>query len=147
MEDEGIGVHVVNKLEKDFEFSPSIQLIDGGVTGTDLLPYLEENDRVIIVDAVNFGQEPGFIGSVENDDILTRLTTKMSLHHLGITDVLSSLKLLGTGPDELYLVGIQPASITLKMEMSELIAKRMNRIIEVVLLKLEEWQVSVLKKM
>ncbi len=146
MEDEGVGVHVVNRLEKEYDFSPSIQLIDGGVTGTDLLPYLEENDRVIIVDAVNFEEEPGFIGSIENDDILTRLTTKMSLHHLGITDVLSSLKLLGTGPEEIFLVGIQPASINLTMELSDTIITRMDRIIEVVLDKLDNWNIATVKK-
>lgn len=146
MEDEGAGVHVVNRLGKDFEFSPSIQLIDGGTTGSDLLPYLEDNDRVIIVDAVNFEEEPGFIGSIENDDILTRLTTKMSLHHLGITDVLSSLKLLGTGPNEIFMVGIQPASMNISLEMSDTVKNRLERMTEVVLLKLQEWQVSVCKK-
>lgn len=146
MEDEGVGVHVVNRLEKEFEFSPLIQLIDGGTTGTDLLPYLEENDRVIIVDAVNFEKEPGFIGSIENNDILTRLTTKMSLHHLGITDVLSSLKLLGTGPDEIYLVGIQPVSMKLSLEMTPEILNRTEQMIDIVLMKLQEWKVFAQKK-
>jgi len=38
--DEGVGVHIIHRLEKDFQFDPEISLIDGGTMGTDLLPYL-----------------------------------------------------------------------------------------------------------
>ncbi len=146
MKDEGVGCHVANLLLSEYEFKPEITIIDAGTTGTDLLPYLEEHDRIIILDAVEFEQEPGFIGSIENDDILARLTTKMSMHHMGITDVLSTAKLLDIVPSQLFLLGMQPKDLSVGMELTEEIRKRLPRMLEVAIMKLEEWGVKVQKK-
>ncbi|HGY54253.1 MAG TPA: hydrogenase maturation protease [Caldithrix abyssi] len=146
MKDEGVGCHAANLLLSEYEFEPAITIIDAGTTGTDLLPYLEEHDRIIILDAVEFEQEPGFIGSIENDDILARLTTKMSMHHMGITDVLSTAKLLDIVPSQLFLLGMQPKDLSVGMELTEEIRKRLPRMLEVAIMKLEEWGVKVQKK-
>jgi len=143
MSDEGVGCHAANLLLAKYNFEPSIEILDAGTTGTDLLHYFEDYDRIIITDAVNFDKEPGFIGTIEDDDILARITTKMSMHHLGLSDVLSTVKLLGIETMNVYLVGIQPASLEVGTELTDLIAQRMDRMIEVVLLKLKEWGVSV----
>ncbi len=146
MHDDGAGIHAVQKLIKDYRFEPQIQLIDGGTMGSELLPIFEETDKLIIVDAVNFNEDPGFIGTIENDDILTRLMTKLSMHHLGLTDVLSQVKLLDIEPSQIYLVGIQPEDLNeLTMELSEAVSARMDRMLEVVLIKLKEWGVSAQK--
>ncbi|MCK5033262.1 MAG: HyaD/HybD family hydrogenase maturation endopeptidase [Calditrichia bacterium] len=142
MQDEGVGIHVIRKLETEYIFQPEIELIDGGTSGSELYGFFEDNDKMIIVDAVNFDEEPGFIGTIEKDDILKRLNTKLSMHNLGLTDVLSHVKLLDIEPSEIFLVGIQPAVIELHDELSDVISKRVDRILEVVCMKLTEWNVS-----
>ena len=142
MQDEGVGIHVIRKLETEYIFQPDIELIDGGTSGSELYGFFEDNDKMIIVDAVNFDEEPGFIGTIEKDDILKRLNTKLSMHNLGLTDVLSHVKLLDIEPSEIFLVGIQPAVIELHDELSDIISKRVDRILEVVCMKLTEWNVS-----
>lgn len=143
MQDEGVGVFIANTILEKYDFKPEIQIIDGGTTGLDLLPYFEENDKVIIVDAVDFGKEPGFIGSIENDDILRVLNTKLSLHHLGLSDVLSTMKIMDINPSQIFLLGIQPSKMEeLEMELSEIVSSKTNRMIEVVLQKLEEWGIE-----
>ena len=124
------------------KFDPEIELIDGGTSGSELYGFFEHNDKMIIVDAVNFEKEPGFIGTIEKDDILKRLNTKMSMHNLGLTDVLSHVKLLDIEPSEIFLVGIQPEKIELTEELSETISNRMDRILEVIFMKLAEWKVQ-----
>lgn len=146
MHDDGAGIHAINKLMKDYRFEPQIRLIDGGTMGSELLPIFESTKKVILVDAVNFNKEPGFIGSIENDDILARLTTKLSMHHLGLTDVLSQIKLLGIEPEQIFLAGIQPEDMSeMTMELSDAVEQRLERLIEVVIIKLEEWGVQVSK--
>ena len=142
MQDEGVGIHVIRKLETEYIFQPEIELIDGGTSGSELYGFFEDNDKMIIVDAVNFDEEPGFIGTIEKDDILKRLNTKLSMHNLGLTDVLSHVKLLDIEPSEIFLVGIQPAVIELHDELSDIISERVDRILEVVCMKLTEWNVS-----
>ena len=142
LQDEGVGIHIVNALIKDYRFDPPIEIIDGGTTGMDLIPYFEENDKIIIVDAVNFDKEPGFIGSIENEDILTVLTTKLTMHHLGLTDVLSTMKVHDIKPEQMFLLGIQPDSLELDMELTDVIANRIPRMMEVLQQKLAEWGVK-----
>ena len=141
--DEGVGVHLIQRLEKEYTFSPHISLIDGGTMGTDLLPYLEQNDKIIIFDAVNFNEAPGFIGIIENDDILRRLNTKLSIHHLGLTDVLSSARLLDIEPSQIYLIGIQPKNIEMGTDLTDEINQRLSKMLEVAVKKLNEWGVKV----
>jgi len=140
MQDEGIGVHIVRELEK-YDFNPHITLIDGGNMGMDLLPFFDEYNKMIIVDAVDFEKEPGFIDTIENDDILALFTTKMSLHHLGLKDVLSYAKLLDQTPDDLCLIGIQPEEVEMEMQLSETIQSRFNKLLNLSLLKLKTWGV------
>jgi len=142
LQDEGIGVHVVKELENNYSFKPQISLIDGGTSGFDLLPYFEENDKIIIVDAVNFGENPGFIGAYENDDILRQLNSKLSLHHLGLTDLLADLKLHDIEPSEIYLLGIQPHSMEMSLKLSTIISAKFDRLVELVLQKLNMWDVT-----
>lgn len=142
MQDEGIGVHVVKHLEEAYRFEPQINIIDGGTSGAELLSFFDDHDRMIIVDAVEFEKEPGFIGTIEHDDILRRLTTKMSMHHLGLTDVLSNAKLLDIEPEEIFLVGMQPKSMEITMDLSEIATEQMPQVVHAVLDKLESWGVK-----
>lgn len=61
MQDEGIGPKVAEILRKNYTFEPNIEIIDGGTLGLDLLPYIEKYKKIIIIDVVDFGKEPGFI--------------------------------------------------------------------------------------
>jgi hydrogenase maturation protease len=141
MQDEGIGVHIIKHLEK-YDFNPHITLIDGGNMGMDLLPFFDEYGQMIIVDAVDFEKEPGFIDTIENDEILALFTTKMSLHHLGLKDVLSYAKLLDQTPKDLCLIGIQPEEIEFEIQLSATISSKIDKMTNLVLQKLETWQVT-----
>lgn len=141
MQDEGIGVHIIRELEK-YAFNPHISLIDGGNMGMDLLSFFYEHDKMIIVDAVDFEKKPGFIDTIENDDILALFTTKMSLHHLGLKDVLSYAKLLDQTPEDLCLIGIQPEKVEMEMELSKTISSQINNLTNLVLQKLKIWEVN-----
>ncbi len=141
MQDEGIGVHIIRELEK-YDFNPHIVLIDGGNMGIDLLSFFYEYNQMIIVDAVDFEENPGFIDTIENDDILALFTTKMSLHHLGLKDVLSYAKLLDQTPDDLCLIGIQPEKIKLEMQLSQTIHSKIDTLTQLVLQKLKTWGVN-----
>ena len=142
MQDEGIGVHLVNLLAEKYEFDPAIQLIDGGTTGTDLLPYFDQNKRIMILDAVDFGKEAGHVDVILNEDIMARFKSKLSLHHLGLSDVLSTLRLLDIEPDEICLIGMQPSKMELGLEPTDDVRPHFRKALEIIQTKLEEWQIS-----
>ena len=69
LSDDGVGVHVLNRLQVEYDLPGYVELIDGGTKGLDLLPLLEDRDKVIFIDAANFKKDPGTIGEVKGDDI------------------------------------------------------------------------------
>ena len=61
--DEGVGVHVIQQLEKH-EMPTHVTLLDGGTGGFHLLSYLQDYSRVILIDATLDGKEPGTISLI-----------------------------------------------------------------------------------
>ncbi len=116
--------------------------MDGGTMGLDLLPIFEGRDKVLIVDAVDFKREPGHIGIIENDDIPSVLNTKLSVHHIGLSDVLFAAKLMDIVPLEICLVGIQPESLDIGLDMTDKISEKLDVLVEMIIKKLKEWGVE-----
>jgi len=142
LKDEGIGVHAVRAVKEKFTFFPEVEIIDGGTLGLDLLPFFEGKDNILILDAVNFGKEPGHIGVVEGDDIPAVLSAKLSVHHIGLADVIFAAKLLGIRPPRLRLIGIQPQSLETGLDMTDCISGKMEELISLILKTLKEWNIE-----
>ena len=141
LSDEGVGVHVVKEFDLRYSVPAYVEVVDGGAAGLDLIPFIEGREKVLMVDAVNFDREPGFIGILENDEIPLRFTEKASMHHLGLMDVLSIVRLSGALPKELCLIGIQPKSMELGLEMTEEVASKKEALIGRVTRKLADWNI------
>lgn len=142
LSDEGVGVHVVRTIREKYIFSPEIEIIDGGTLGLDLLPYFERFDKVLIVDAVNFSKEPGYVGIIEDNEIPAVLHTKLSVHHIGLADTLVAAKLMDMKLSKVSLVGIQPQSLDLRLEMTDTVSSKINTLIDLTLKKLKEWNIE-----
>lgn len=107
--DEGFGVRVVEALHAARTFPDTVTLLDGGTQGLYLLPYLEEADGVIIVDAVDYGLPPGTLHILHDDEVPAVLASrKVSLHQTGFQEILGLLALRGHTPKRIVLVGVQP---------------------------------------
>jgi hydrogenase maturation protease len=85
------------------------------------LPDIGDRDRVLFVDAGDFGKEPGYIGVIENQDIPAFFAAKVSLHHTSLADLLPAAVLLQVAPREICLIDIQPQSIETGLELTELL--------------------------
>lgn len=108
--DEGFGVRVVEALNASRAFPDTVTLLDGGTQGLYLLPYLEEADGVVIVDAVDYGLPPGTLHELTDGEVPAALAArKVSLHQTGFQEILGLLALRGRTPRRIVLVGVQPA--------------------------------------
>ena len=115
--DEGIGVYAVEALRKGFSIPENVKLIDGWTMGLDLVPFIEGMDKALIIDAVDIKREPGATVVIEEKDIHSFLHTKLSVHQIGLPDLLIALKLLNTAPKELCLIGMQPKCMSVGLAM------------------------------
>ena len=67
--DEGFGVRCIEALQQRYEFAPHVQLIDGGTQGLYLVQHVQQADRLLIFDAIDYGLAPGELKLVRNDDV------------------------------------------------------------------------------
>lgn len=146
LRDEGVGVHAVEALKKKYEFPEEVRLLDGGTLGLDLLHLIEGMDGVLFVDAVDLKRDPGTIAVIEGKGLPSLLEPKLSLHHVGLSDLLFASSFLGTRPAEIVLVGIQPETLEIGLELSKTIEGRFDKLLETVLEKLREWGLEIKEK-
>ena len=139
LRDEGVGVHAVEALRKKYDFPEEVRLLDGGTLGLDLLPLIEGMEKVLFIDAVDFQRAPGTIGVVEDEAIPSCLEPKLSLHHVGLSDLLFASRFLGTHPAKVALIGIQPENLEVGLELSPAVKGRLEELLQAVVQKLREW--------
>jgi hydrogenase maturation protease len=139
MGDDGIGVRVVQSLRERCRFPPEVELLDGGTLGLDLLPKLEGVERLLIVDAVETGEEPGTMVRLAGSEIPIAMATKLSPHQMGLKDLLSVAELMGYRIGEMVLWGVQPACIEMGLELSAAVAAAREPLEEKVIGELTRW--------
>jgi len=129
MSDDGVGVHAVQRLEKQ-ALPPSVEVLDGGTCGLDLLQYFEDVDRLIVLDAANLGCQPGTIVRLAGDEVPAFLAIKVSPHEINLPELLFSAKLSGIYPREVVVLGMQPETIDLGVELSPPVAAQVDALVE-----------------
>jgi hydrogenase maturation protease len=139
LSDEGAGLHVVKRLAEDYDFPEHVQILDGGTLGLDLLCYLEGVENLLIVDAVENGAEPGTLLRLEGDAVPSFLSAKMSPHQIGVSDLLFAAKLSGLYPRNVVLLGIQPGTLDIGLELSPAVAGQVGALLSQVVEQLAQW--------
>ncbi len=135
--DEGVGIHAVQTLLEQYEFSQNVSIEDGGVLGINLLGIISEADDLIVVDAIRNGGAPGTLYRLEGDDIPKRILAKNSLHQVDLLEALTLCQALDKVP-ETVIVGVEPEDIeTLSLELTPPVQDKMGDLIAMVLKELD----------
>ncbi|QDR80183.1 HyaD/HybD family hydrogenase maturation endopeptidase [Sporomusa termitida] len=142
MQDEGFGVRVVEELTRRYRFPDNVQVLDGGTLGMELLRFVTGADRLLIIDAVSGGGSPGDLYQFANEEVKAYFKNKVSLHELGIQDVLAALELLAQPVREVVILGIQPAVIDVGLELSEAVQPGVAATADRVLTILQDWRIN-----
>ncbi len=107
--DEGFGIRAVETLHAQYLVPEGVRIMDGGTQGIFLLPLVRNAQRLLIFDAVDFGEPPATLRLIVGDDVPRFMgVKKMSMHQAGFQEVLATAALAGELPRELALVGVQP---------------------------------------
>ena len=97
MGDEGVGVHVAQRLQAE-KLPDHVQVLDGGTGGLHLLEPLQKADTVVLIDATVDGAPPGTVRRLRprfSRDYPRTLTA----HDIGLKDLLDAMYVLGDRPD------------------------------------------------
>ncbi len=130
LSDEGLGLHVVQRLQERYALPAEVQVLDGGTLGMDLLYYLEGCQTLLIVDVVETGRPSGSLIRLEGEAVPSFLSIKVSPHQVGIPDMLFAARLKGIDPPDIVLWGVQPESFEIGLELSSAVEAQVDVLVE-----------------
>jgi len=164
MGDDGVGVHTVQKMmeiadklkhgtplsDPDFDgysktalpFLTEVDILDAGVSGLDMLCFLEGFDKIIIVDALKSSENLGAILKIKGDDLLDGegVGVMLSSHDVSVPTVLGIAKEV-QGLPEIVVFGVEiqkyPDTVDLTTAMSPAVEAAIPRLITLVLAEIE----------
>jgi len=139
LSDEGLGVRVVQRLGESYRFPPEVSVMDGGTLGLDLLPHLDEIDHLLVIDALEMGEEPGTIARLVGDEVPASLSVKISPHQMGLADLLAAARLQGLYPQEVVVLGMQPGSTDTGLYLSPSVEAQVDRLVDKAVTELKAW--------
>lgn len=137
--DEGFGVRAVQRLQERYRIPEEVEVVDGGTLGLKLLPILEEADRILILDAVDVKRPPGTIVHIAWDEVHRALPVKISPHQETVTEVMALYELRRGKPEAFLIIGCQPASLEMGLELSSVVEKGLERALVDVVSTLKSW--------
>jgi hydrogenase maturation protease len=145
MRDDGVGIHVIRDLQgrQMDRLLPqgNIEILDGGTLGFLLVDRLAEADGIVVVDAANIGEAAGSVRVIDDADIDRFLddNPSLSVHEVGLVDLLQMMALSGQTPRLRALVGVQPETIGWGTEMSPAVAAGVPKASRAVTQVLNQW--------
>ena len=131
LSDEGMGIHIVNKLSQQESFKDT-EFVDIGTSTLDICSFLsDELEKIVIVDCIKAaGYKEGTVFKLTLDDLKARQLNKFSLHQMELIDSLKLLSIVNNLPP-VIIIGVVPYNIsTFSINLSQEIENIFPAIIE-----------------
>jgi len=131
LSDEGVGVHVAQRM-MELDMPPEVQVVEGGTDGFGLVNIITQADRMILIDAVKGGGQPGSMYRFDLEDCPPYPDIfKTSVHQISILEVINLSSLIGSTPHT-TIIGVEPACIEMGMELSPPIEAKIPKVIQMI---------------
>ncbi|MBU3112789.1 HyaD/HybD family hydrogenase maturation endopeptidase [Clostridium lacusfryxellense] len=127
LQDDGVGVHVIKQLENE-KLPSTIELVDGGTSTLDMLGFFLDYKKIIVVDCLRAGLEPGTIYKIKPEDIKSYKKENLSIHDVQILDVVRMANMMNKYP-QVIIFGIEPEKIAVGLEMTQTMVTKIPEII------------------
>lgn len=135
--DDGIGVIAVQRLLEQYVIPDDVAVLDGGTLGLSLLPHLVAAEHVLLLDAVRTGSAPGSLVRLEGDRVELAVRERLSVHQVGVADLLAGARCLDRCPRRLVLLGLSAGSTELGLQRSAAVEAQIPALLCAALAELE----------
>jgi hydrogenase maturation protease len=148
--DQGLGLQVIQALQKQ-KLPKQVELIEAGMSGFNLIPWMDDRKKVIFISAIAAGKAPGTIHRFSPTDLESLIQSKPEpISHLGragecedsqarddlipaddersLLDAIQTAEYLGITP-EIVIIGMEPESIQPGLKLTGIIAKKIPVIV------------------
>ena len=146
LRDEGVGVRVIEELQRRYDFFPPVKMLDGGTAGFGLVTEIEGCNKLLVVDAVKAGNEPGTVYKFKSGDITVTIPQTLSVHDLGFFEALEQWKMLGINPEVIFF-GIEPEDMnSWGFDLTPSIQNKLPKLVALVIDQLQADGITVTEK-
>ncbi len=142
MADDGVGVRALQLLADRYRFPEQVSLVEGGTLGLDLLPQVQDAQRLLLIDAIETDAAPGTLVRYDGNAIPRTPESRLSPHQLGLKDLLTLASALGSAPEEIVIWGVQPETVTVSMELSATVEAQLEPLLAKLLDELACWGIT-----
>lgn len=139
MGDDGLGLLAMQRLQEGWILPPEVQVIDGGTWGMNLLPFIDEAEELLLIDAINQDMPPGTQIVLGRNDIPRALAMKVSPHQIDLSEVIALAQLRGTLPDRMTAIGLQPERVEFGAPLSPSVEGHIDQLVAMAVRQLELW--------
>jgi len=139
MGDDGVGVAAVELLRRTLGPVEGVALLDGGTWGMQLLPDIEDAERLLVLDAIHDGRAPGTVVRLEKEELPRLLYHKVSPHQIDLREVFALAELKGTFPRMAVALGVEPAAVELQDGLSPEVERALPGLLEAAVAQLRAW--------
>ena len=144
--DDGLGVYASTYLQKNYTFTPNIQIINGGVEGIHLLNILEEANHLVILDSLELNDKPTSIYAIPAQEISGYGLNNGGAHEIGIIQCMDMMELQGKEVPQAIVIGIVPAEVTFEFGLSQELTEAFEGYVSVVLQYLQKHDIEYQQK-
>lgn len=139
--DEGLGIHILPYVEEALKQHglTQVEVYEGCTDSMSLLAPIDRADYLLVIDAINGAREPGEIIALTEDEMPAYFSTKLSVHQVGFQEVLFAARLLEQLPQEMAMIGAQPCSLELGVELSKGMQEKLPEMVEMVIAQVKKW--------
>ncbi|MBI5062117.1 MAG: hydrogenase maturation protease [Desulfatitalea sp.] len=130
--DDGLGVHAVKALAER-PLPADVVVLDVGTAFLEALPFLEQAERVLIIDAVQADAEPGTLHTLPVEKLAPRFMD--SLHNFDIFGMLAMAN--NQRPVEVWVLGLEPERFGWGLELSPKVSRALPALLDAVCAKIE----------
>lgn len=140
--DEGVGIHAIRYLQEHYAGHPDTTYLDGGTLSFTLAGAIEDNEQLIVIDATELKADAGTVRTfidADMDDFLGK-HRKMSVHEVGLLDLMTIARLAQHYPRRRALIGIQPATVDWGEQPTQAVAAAVPAVCQQAIELIEQWR-------
>ena len=130
--DDGVGAEVLGAITRE-DYFPEAELIDVHTDALALLDHLAAGEMNVIVDAARMGLEPGTAAGFRPEEVRLKIKSDhLSVHGFGLAETFDLAARLGKMPEDVLIVGVEPARVEINRGLSEAVKEAVPRVISII---------------
>ncbi len=109
--------------EENLDYA-NLEIIDAGICA-EFVSFVEDAQKLIIVDAIRGDKEPGTIYQLGVDDVMTDSPVHLCSHDVNVVDSLRMLREIRKELRDIIIFGIEPRHMDLSLELSPEVKRKL----------------------